>query len=73
MSSKKYSFFTSQAYISCPFGIKNVGFVMVTFGVCLSLFSFVFGKLTQYTGHMAIYFLGELSVIYFVLVRLTLF
>ncbi|KAL4235144.1 Protein unc-93 A [Mactra antiquata] len=51
----------TQAYISCPYGIKNVGFVMVVFGICLSIFSAVFGKLTQYTGHMVLYVLGFLA------------
>ncbi|XP_053402238.1 protein unc-93 homolog A-like [Mercenaria mercenaria] len=52
--------FTS-AYISCPYGIEKVGFVMITYGVSQSLFSVLFGKLNQYTGHVAIYIFGFIA------------
>ncbi|XP_053402243.1 protein unc-93 homolog A-like isoform X2 [Mercenaria mercenaria] len=51
--------FTS-AYTSCPYGIHNVGLVMITFGVSQSLCSAVFGKLNQYTGHIAVYTFGSI-------------
>ncbi|XP_045192103.2 protein unc-93 homolog A-like [Mercenaria mercenaria] len=50
--------FTS-AYTSCPYGIHNVGLVMISYGVSQSLFSAVYGKLNQYTGHIAIYTFGS--------------
>ncbi|XP_060601850.1 protein unc-93 homolog A-like isoform X2 [Ruditapes philippinarum] len=52
--------FTS-AYISCPYGIQNVGFGMITLGVSQSIFSVVFGKLNQYIGHIAIFTFGSVA------------
>ncbi|XP_060607469.1 protein unc-93 homolog A-like isoform X1 [Ruditapes philippinarum] len=52
--------FTS-AYISCPYGIQNVGFVMITLGVSQSIFSVVYGKINQYIGHIAIFTFGSVA------------
>ncbi|XP_060601876.1 protein unc-93 homolog A-like [Ruditapes philippinarum] len=52
--------FTS-AYISCPYGIQNVGFVMITLGVSQSIFSVVYGKINQYIGHIAIFTFGSMT------------
>ncbi|KAL4235139.1 hypothetical protein ACF0H5_006777 [Mactra antiquata] len=52
-----YGDFT-QAYVSCSYGIKDVGFAMIAFGIAQSAGSIIFGKLNQYTGHMVIYIFG---------------
>ncbi|KAL4235141.1 Protein unc-93 A [Mactra antiquata] len=49
-----YGDFT-QAYVSCSYGVKNVGFAMVAYGIAQSVGSIIFGKLNQYLGHLAIY------------------
>jgi hypothetical protein len=51
-----------QAYISCPYGIQNVGLGMITLGVVQSIFSVVFGKLNQYIGHIAIFTFGKCTI-----------
>ena len=39
-------------------GIHQVGFVMICFGVTDAAFSFLLGKLTQYTGRIPIFIAG---------------
>jgi hypothetical protein len=51
-----------QAYISCPYGIQNVGLVLITLGVSQSIFSVVFGKINQYIGHIAIFSFGKCTI-----------
>ncbi|KAL4235143.1 Ion channel regulatory protein UNC-93 [Mactra antiquata] len=48
----------TQAYVSCSYGVKNVGFSMVVYGIFQSAGSILFGKLNQYTGHLVIYIFG---------------
>ncbi|KAL4235137.1 Protein unc-93 A [Mactra antiquata] len=48
----------TQAYVSCPYGVKNVGFALVVYGISQSIGSVVLGKLNQYTGHLAIFIFG---------------
>ncbi|XP_043859451.1 protein unc-93 homolog A-like [Dromiciops gliroides] len=49
----------TKSYITCPLGIHYVGFVMICFAATNSLCSFLFGKISQYTGRMALYALGS--------------
>ncbi|KAL4235140.1 Ion channel regulatory protein UNC-93 [Mactra antiquata] len=48
----------TQAYVSCSYGVKNVGLAMIVYGIFQSAGSIIFGKLNQYTGHLAIYIFG---------------
>ncbi|KAK3516688.1 hypothetical protein QTP70_022187 [Hemibagrus guttatus] len=47
-------------YVTCALGIHYVGFVMICFGAVNSLSSYVFGKLAQYTGRIALFCLATL-------------
>ncbi|XP_067671143.1 protein unc-93 homolog A-like [Haliotis asinina] len=44
----------TKSYVSCPFGIQNVGYVMTGYGVCSAASSFLFSKLAQYTRRYAL-------------------
>ncbi|XP_067663870.1 protein unc-93 homolog A-like [Haliotis asinina] len=39
----------TKSYVSCPFGIQNVGYVMTSYGVCSASSSFLFSKIAKYT------------------------
>src|SRR5438105_2546609 len=45
-----------QAYISCAWGVENIGFVMMCFGVCAAVSSLIIGKVVEYTGRPFIFF-----------------
>ncbi len=47
-----------QAYISCAYGVENVGFVLITYGVCDAVFSMAFGSVISYVGRVPIFLLG---------------
>ena len=47
-----------QSFVTCIFGIDKVGYVMICFGVGDSLFSYLLGKLTKYTGRVPIFISG---------------
>ncbi|CAB1340305.1 unnamed protein product [Coregonus sp. 'balchen'] len=40
----------TKEYLTCALGIHLVGYVMICFGATSSLFSYVFGHLSQYSG-----------------------
>ncbi|XP_045191981.2 protein unc-93 homolog A-like isoform X2 [Mercenaria mercenaria] len=42
-----------KAFITCPLGVRMVGYSMIWFGLCGSISSYMFGKLAKYTGNMA--------------------
>uniref|UniRef100_A0A8C8JB15 Uncharacterized protein n=1 Tax=Oncorhynchus tshawytscha TaxID=74940 RepID=A0A8C8JB15_ONCTS len=44
-------------YATCALGIRFVGYVMICFGATASLFSLLFGKLSQYIGREALFHL----------------
>ena len=46
--------------MSCPFGVGSIGFVMITYGISSSLFSFIGGKLSKLTGTILLIFIGKL-------------
>ncbi|XP_066452234.1 protein unc-93 homolog A-like isoform X2 [Eleutherodactylus coqui] len=48
----------TKAYVTCALGIHFVGYVMICFGATNSIFSMVFGKLSQYTGRIALFMLA---------------
>ncbi|KAK7115235.1 hypothetical protein V1264_001148 [Littorina saxatilis] len=49
----------TQAFISCCLGVKNVGYIMICYGVTDSACCILFGKLVQYAGHTTFFGLGE--------------
>ncbi|XP_075719848.1 protein unc-93 homolog A-like [Rhinoderma darwinii] len=48
----------TKAYVTCTLGIHFVGYVMICFGATNSISSMVFGKLSQYTGRIALFMLA---------------
>ncbi|XP_004702137.1 protein unc-93 homolog A [Echinops telfairi] len=51
----------TKSYVTCALGIHFVGYVMICFAATDSLCSLLYGKLSQYTGRIAIYALGALT------------
>ncbi|XP_071093366.1 protein unc-93 homolog A-like [Haliotis cracherodii] len=39
----------TKSYVSCPFGIQNVGYVMTAYGLSCATSSLIFSKLARYT------------------------
>ncbi|XP_052818568.1 protein unc-93 homolog A-like isoform X1 [Mya arenaria] len=40
----------TAAFVSCPYGVQNVGLVVITFGVNMTLWTFTIGKVSKFTG-----------------------
>ncbi|XP_004368834.1 protein unc-93 homolog A isoform X2 [Trichechus manatus latirostris] len=51
----------TKSYVTCALGIHFVGYVMICFSATNALCSLLYGKLSQYTGRIAIYVLGALT------------
>ncbi|KAM4025289.1 protein unc-93 homolog A-like [Anomaloglossus baeobatrachus] len=45
----------TKAYVTCTLGIHFVGYVMICFGATNAICSMLFGKLSQYTGRIALF------------------
>lgn len=45
----------TRSYITCPLAVNWVGFVLICYGACDSLFSFIFGGAQKYTGRMPLF------------------
>ncbi|XP_069810380.1 protein unc-93 homolog A-like isoform X2 [Dendropsophus ebraccatus] len=54
----------TKAYVTCALGIHFVGYVMICFGAINSIFSMVFGKISQYTGRIGLFMLGFYGVLF---------
>ncbi|KAG7460982.1 hypothetical protein MATL_G00204680 [Megalops atlanticus] len=54
----------TKYYVTCALGIHFVGYVMICFGATNSLCSFIFGKLSQYTGRVALFGLALYGVLF---------
>ncbi|XP_069810381.1 protein unc-93 homolog A-like isoform X3 [Dendropsophus ebraccatus] len=52
----------TKAYVTCALGIHFVGYVMICFGAINSIFSMVFGKISQYTGRIGLFMLALVSL-----------
>uniref|UniRef100_A0A1B0CPZ7 Putative conserved plasma membrane protein n=1 Tax=Lutzomyia longipalpis TaxID=7200 RepID=A0A1B0CPZ7_LUTLO len=52
----------TQAFISCTLGISEIGFILVSFGLCNSLFSLIFGFLTKKFGRIWILIIGLIAI-----------
>ncbi|KAL4235480.1 hypothetical protein ACF0H5_007116 [Mactra antiquata] len=50
-----------KVFITCPLGMRMVGYSMICFGICGSVSSYIFGKLSKWTGNIAA-FLIEIAV-----------
>ena len=58
ISQEKINFyFLLQGYVSCAWGVSNVGYVLITYGVVDAICSATFGNFIQYVGRVPI-FLG---------------
>ncbi|XP_046564154.1 protein unc-93 homolog A-like [Haliotis rubra] len=55
----------TKSYVSCPFGIQNVGYVMTAYGVCSASSSFLFSKIAKYARRYVL--LGLAAVLQMVL------
>ncbi|KAK1170739.1 hypothetical protein AOXY_G7665 [Acipenser oxyrinchus oxyrinchus] len=51
----------NKSYVTCALGIRYVGYSMICFGATNSLFSIAFGKLSRYTGRIALFALGTVT------------
>jgi predicted MFS family arabinose efflux permease len=50
----------TQAYITCSWGIGNVGYVLICYGVCDAIASISFGPVIRYLGRVPIFIFGAL-------------
>ncbi|XP_069090632.1 protein unc-93 homolog A isoform X1 [Pleurodeles waltl] len=48
----------TKSYVTCSLGIQYVGYVMICFAATNSVCSMAFGKLSQYTGRIALFALA---------------
>ncbi|XP_069463345.1 protein unc-93 homolog A-like [Ambystoma mexicanum] len=48
----------TKSYVTCVLGLKFVGYVLICFGVSNSVCCMFFGKISQYTGRIAIFVTG---------------
>ncbi|XP_044531416.1 protein unc-93 homolog A-like [Gracilinanus agilis] len=53
----------TKSYVTCALGIQYVGYTMICFSATTSFSSLLYGKISQYTGRIALYGVG--SVIHF--------
>lgn len=47
-----------QAYVSCAYGVHNIGYVMICFGVVNAVCSVVFGSIMKFIGRSPLMMLG---------------
>lgn len=51
----------TKSYVTCSLGIQYVGYVMICFAATNSICSMVFGKISQYTGRIALFALATVT------------
>ena len=49
-----------QGYVSCAYGVQNVGFVLMAYGATDALCSFSFGFIIKHVGRVPIFVFGML-------------
>ncbi|MBN3293023.1 UN93A protein, partial [Polypterus senegalus] len=54
----------TKSYVTCALGIDYVGYVMICFAATNSLCSLAFGRLSQYTGRIALFVLALYGVLF---------
>jgi len=57
-----------QSFITCPLAVNWVGFVLICYGACDSIFSFSFGRVEKYTGRWPLFTLAFLINIALIIV-----
>lgn len=51
----------TKSFVTCPIAVNWVGFILICFGACDAVFSFLFGRVEKYTGRPPLF--GLASVI----------
>ncbi|XP_063773796.1 protein unc-93 homolog A-like [Pseudophryne corroboree] len=51
----------TKSYVTCTLGIQYVGYVMICFAATNAICSLLFGKLSQYTGRIALFFFAAFT------------
>jgi len=54
----RFYFISPQSYVSCAWGIHQIGFVMAGFGISAATSSLLFGKLAEYVGRATLFTFG---------------
>ena len=49
-----------QGYVSCAWGVSNVGYVLITYGVVDAICSATFGSFIKYVGRVPIFMGGAM-------------
>ena len=60
-----------QGYVSCAFGVENVGYVLMVYGACDAFCSFSFGFIIKKVGRVPIFLFGALINVICVVVFFT--
>uniref|UniRef100_A0A646QJF0 Protein unc-93 n=1 Tax=Hemiscolopendra marginata TaxID=943146 RepID=A0A646QJF0_9MYRI len=50
----------TKAFVTCSLGIHHVGFVVICYGVCASVFSYIWGWMVKCTGRIPVFLLAAL-------------
>jgi len=50
----------TKSFITCPLGVNWVGFVLICYGACDSVFSITFGRLEKYSGRIVLFILAAI-------------
>ena len=61
-----------QSYVSCPLAINWIGFILICYGACDAVCSFLFGRIEKYSGRFLLFlmaFVINLALIIVFLVR----
>ncbi|KAK3598311.1 hypothetical protein CHS0354_029220 [Potamilus streckersoni] len=45
----------TKSYISCPFGIQQIGFIMAAYGGSTTVFALLFSRLAEYSGRYVLF------------------
>ena len=61
----------TAGYVSCIFGVDQVGWVLITYGACDAICSISFGAIIKYTGRLPIYIFGATINLVFIITLLT--
>ena len=61
----------TAGYVSCIFGVDQVGWVLITYGACDAICSISFGVIIKYTGRLPIYIFGAAINLVFIITLLT--
>ncbi|KAI8520861.1 Protein unc-93 A [Branchiostoma belcheri] len=50
-----------ESFVSCALGIEWIGYVMICYGVCDAIFSFLLGRLIKLTGRIPLFLTGAVA------------